>query len=487
MLAAFWPAVLLAARRSTPRLGARRAARGGGRAARSSCVLAQSRGSLLAGPSRSCSPWRSRASAGACCCALSAVALTTLARAARPARRLRRRGGSGSGTLGRAGARDRASRRAAARRRARLRAAATGACTLGPRRPPLRRRARRVAGSPSRRRGRVAAAAPGPGSPVAPTSGRYDFWRVAAGQFARAPAAGRRRGQLRARLRPRAAPPDEEPLYPHSIICGTLGQTGLVGACAALGFLGRGRPRALARCDRERSRSPRRRAAAAWLAQASIDWLWELPAVAAPAIAFLGLVAGLSIAAGAERAPPRAARCGAASRSRSPVARGRLLRPAGARGARDRARRPALGRRSRRRVARARAGTRARPAQRPRGRHRRRAGARDGDRRRARRAFGRALARDRATGTPQAQLALVDLREGRRSAAATRLARAHLLNPLEPAIAAALERRAAAAPGAAAGRAAAGRADRARADRPAAVDCRPVLGLASACARRTGA
>ena len=45
--------------------------------------------------------------------------------------------------------------------------------------------------------------------------------------------------------------------------------------------------------------------AAAWLAHASVDWLWELPAVTAPAFALLGLVAGLGVATGARGAPAR--------------------------------------------------------------------------------------------------------------------------------------------------------------------------------------
>jgi tetratricopeptide (TPR) repeat protein len=175
--------------------------------------------------------------------------------------------------------------------------------------------------------------------------------------------------------------------------------------------------------------------AAAWLAHASVDWLWEVPAVTAPAFALLGLIAGLGFAAG-----PR----GDASRSRrartaaiavlAGLAAVSLALPALAARETERAvaaweRDPDAARRALDRAhtldplsARADviAGVLAR---------------RDGDLGRTRQAFTRALARDPGDWYAQAELALVALGEGRRAAAAARLVVAARLNPLEPAIA----------------------------------------------------
>ena len=272
-------------------------------------------------------------------------------------------------------------------------------------------------------------------------SGRYDFWRVAAGQFADAPLTGAGAGNF-AQDYARERTHREEPHYPHSVVWGTLGQTGLVGGALLAGFFlaaaaGLGRARAL---DAERyalavaAFVP----AAAWLAHASVDWLWEVPAVTAPAFALLGLVAGLGangargtstrrrsgrtaviavlagLAAASYVLPALAAREIERAVSRwddDPAAawrgfeRARTLDPLG-----DRA--DVI------------AGVLAR---------------RGGDLRRARQAFGRAAARDPDDWYVQTQLALVELGQGDRAAAAARLAVAVRLNPLEPAIAEASE------------------------------------------------
>jgi tetratricopeptide (TPR) repeat protein len=86
----------------------------------------------------------------------------------------------------------------------------------------------------------------------------------------------------------------EQPRYAHSLELGVLSQTGIVGAVLLFGALGAALVAALAR---------RRRAGPAlawlsagalgmfayWLAHASVDWLWEFPALGGLAFAALGL------------------------------------------------------------------------------------------------------------------------------------------------------------------------------------------------------
>ena len=64
---------------------------------------------------------------------------------------------------------------------------------------------------------------------------------------------------------------------------------------------------------------------------------------------------------------------------------------------------------------------------------------RAGDHERARRAFLQALERDARSWNVHVELALLDVRDGRRAAARERLERARALNPGEPLIGAALE------------------------------------------------
>ena len=369
MLTAFWPAVLLAARRSSPPAlrGLLLAAAG---FLLGLAVLAQSRGSLLAGAvslvlAVALSPERARVLV-----ALAAVALTTLL--SLPVLLEVYAGGGTQGALIRAAAAMTVSSAllltaglASGRLDRRLHAPAG--------RLPLHLPAIAaivlIAGAVWTQAGetRLAGGA---------ASGRYDFWRVAAGQFADAPLTGAGAGNF-AQDYARERTHREEPLYPHSVVWGTLGQTGLVGGALLVCFF----VAAAAGLRRARALDAERYAlavaafvpAAAWLAHASVDWLWEAPAVTAPAFALLGLVSGLGVN-GARGTPARRRPVRTAHHRGARRARGRVLRPARARGARDRARGQRLGGRSGRRVARARAGPHARPARCPRGRHRRRSG-----------------------------------------------------------------------------------------------------------------
>ena len=128
-------------------------------------------------------------------------------------------------------------------------------------------------------------------------SNRYDFWRVALGEFRDAPVAGIGAGNFAAPyLRERESP--EEPLYPHSLPVMVLSQTGLVGGVLFGGFL----IAALLCAWRGRGwRSPFGNALAAaavvtfayFALHGSIDWFWEFPALGGPALAALGIAGGL--------------------------------------------------------------------------------------------------------------------------------------------------------------------------------------------------
>ena len=129
-------------------------------------------------------------------------------------------------------------------------------------------------------------------------SDRYDFWRVAVVAFREQPLYGIGAENFAteyARERESA----EEPLYAHSLPLGILSQTGIVGGLLAFGFLVAALVAAL---HARRAREPLVRAVAAaavvafayWAAHGSVDWFWELPALAAPAFAWLGLAGGLA-------------------------------------------------------------------------------------------------------------------------------------------------------------------------------------------------
>jgi tetratricopeptide (TPR) repeat protein len=308
-------------------------------------------------------------------------------------------------------------------------------------------------------------------------SGRYDFWRVAWSQLARDPILGAGADNF-AHDYARERRGHEEPLYPHSIEWRTLGQTGVVGAVLLAGFFA-------AACAgvRRSSADPVTVAAlvsaAAWLAHATIDWQWELPALGAPAMACLGIVAARP---GQPRAGPpvpgrlrlaaTVAMVAAAVSFALPALAAREIEQGVAVWDRD----PAAGRD---RLARAHtlnplsdradviAGTLA---------------LEDGDAAEAGRAFRRAAERDAGNWYAQAQLGLVELLRGRRAAAIAALRRARRLNPNEFEIGLALEAARAGRPlpaglaAALAGEAVPGP----RARHP--VDCRPVLGLGRDCA-----
>ncbi len=352
--------------------------------------------------------------------------------------------------------------------------------------------------SVAREAGGGALAARGDGASGRPTSrlsdglatGRYDLWRVAALELAHAPLTGVGADNFAVDYA-RERHTREEPLYPHSIELRLISQTGLVGTGLFAGFLAF----AVAAALRSRRIDAGCAAVAAaglvsfsyWFAHGSIDWLWEIPALAAPAVAWLGLAGGLArpdtthpaparrprpavlglAAAGFVAASVSCALPGLAARDVEAAVRGWRDDPAAALDRLERARRLNVLSEEPDVVA----GVLAR---------------RLGDRERASEAFRRALDRASADWYPQLELAVLDLEAGRRTAALRRLERAQSLNPLEPSTRALMgfARRGDPVPAALVER-----IDRLAMASPLGrrpVDCRPVLGLSADCAAREG-
>jgi len=129
-------------------------------------------------------------------------------------------------------------------------------------------------------------------------SNRYDFWRVGVEEFADAPLLGIGADNFAVPyLRERES--DEEPLYPHSVEIQVLSQTGIVGGLLFSGFL----VAALLGAWRRRSGADTLERGLVsicvvtfgyWFAHGSVDWFWEFPGLTAPALACLGLAAGLA-------------------------------------------------------------------------------------------------------------------------------------------------------------------------------------------------
>ena len=317
-------------------------------------------------------------------------------------------------------------------------------------------------------------------------TGRYDLWRVAAGTVADHPLLGVGADNFEVDFA-RERRSGEEPLYPHSLVLRSFSQTGLVGGALFVGFVAAALIAALGR--RRRSDALANAVASAslvsavyWLVHGSIDWLWEIPGLAAAALALLGLASGLG-----EPRPDRqlsTPRPSAAALAAGAIllvaAVGSYALPGLAALEIERAVQawPEEPNRAFSRLERARqlnplserpdvvAGTLAQRAREP---------------DRARVAFQRALGRHPDEWYAHLQLAVLDAADGRRGPALAHLARAQSLNPLEPTLRdaedalflSALRREWLLL-----------RADRLAVRSPLGrrpVDCRPVLGLASRC------
>jgi hypothetical protein len=144
-------------------------------------------------------------------------------------------------------------------------------------------------------------------------SDRYQQWKVAWDAFVRHPIRGIGSDNYQATYLRERADALVEPRYPHSTELRLLSQLGIVGTLLFLAFL----VPAVALLLRARRRLPAVEASgvvacgmvfAGWLAYGSIDWFWEIPALAAPAFGFLAL--GGSVGANGVSAAPEPLRLG---------------------------------------------------------------------------------------------------------------------------------------------------------------------------------
>lgn len=149
---------------------------------------------------------------------------------------------------------------------------------------------------------------------------RYREWTVAWHQFTRAPVLGAGSDNYLAAYLAERTDDLFEPKYPHSTPLRLLGQLGLVGTLLML--LAAGAALGLALRARRRLDPVGGGAVGAaitlvayWLLHGSIDFLWELPAVAAPAFGLLALAASVDPAA-AETEPRAVSRAAARPRIR---------------------------------------------------------------------------------------------------------------------------------------------------------------------------
>ncbi len=140
------------------------------------------------------------------------------------------------------------------------------------------------------------AAEAGKRDPASLGSARYDYYRVALDLFEEHPVAGIGAGNFGQDYLARGRV-GESPSSPHSTELRALVQGGLVGAALLAVALAAALAAALANARRP---GPGGAAAAGsalafiyWLAHGSVDWLWEFPALAAPAFALLGLAAAV--------------------------------------------------------------------------------------------------------------------------------------------------------------------------------------------------
>ena len=154
-------------------------------------------------------------------------------------------------------------------------------------------------------------------------SNRYDFWRVSLLEFRDHPLEGVGVDNF-AHDYVRERRSSEEPLYPHSLIFRVPAQTGIVGTILFAGFVAAAAVAAAVgvwrRGDLPAGVARAGLAAVAYFAaHASFDWFWEFPALTAPALAWLGLAAGLH-RDDAPRKHPRVGRLGVAIASAIAVA-----------------------------------------------------------------------------------------------------------------------------------------------------------------------
>jgi tetratricopeptide (TPR) repeat protein len=131
---------------------------------------------------------------------------------------------------------------------------------------------------------------------------RFDYWRVSLDMWRDAPIGGAGAGNFE-RVYTREREERKPARYAHNIWLRFLGETGLVGLLLFAGFLGAG---VVGAFGARRRAGPAGQAivaaslalTAVFLAHASLDWLDEVPALAAPALASLALAGRIAPASG---------------------------------------------------------------------------------------------------------------------------------------------------------------------------------------------
>jgi hypothetical protein len=130
-------------------------------------------------------------------------------------------------------------------------------------------------------------------------SGRYDFWRVSLDAVLAHPIGGLGQANFADYYVTRRHT-SEEPSWTHSLELGLLAQTGIVGFALLMTFLGAAILAAVRGLRRRDDQLGRGVAAAAllpltvWLIHGSVDWFWEMPALSAAALGFLGMAVALA-------------------------------------------------------------------------------------------------------------------------------------------------------------------------------------------------
>jgi O-antigen ligase len=145
---------------------------------------------------------------------------------------------------------------------------------------------------------------------------RYDFWTVAWDTFEREPLRGVGMDNFQQDYMVRGES-REKPRFPHSFELAVLSETGLVGAALLAGALAAALAAALALRRRATPAAASVLAAAVglfgyWLLHASVDWLYELPALGGLAFALLGLAAAVADPPAARDTAPEPRRFGRA-------------------------------------------------------------------------------------------------------------------------------------------------------------------------------
>jgi hypothetical protein len=127
---------------------------------------------------------------------------------------------------------------------------------------------------------------------------RYQEWRIAWLEFNDHPLLGNGADNYAAPYLLRRSNPRHEPLYPHSLPMSLLSNLGAPGALLFLVFVAAGMTLAV-RCRNRGDPVTGGAAAVAltsflyWLLHASVDWFWEIPVLAAPALGLLGLAGSI--------------------------------------------------------------------------------------------------------------------------------------------------------------------------------------------------